>query len=191
MSNTLMHVAATESDRLDLRRARLFLCACVRRMDRAKFPAFREAVELAERYADGRAGPDEMRSMRFTYRYRFNHPADMLLRSGDDGPLDLVQRGLVWLESCYPSEAAREVRLALWRDVMGGEGVRFDAAWLAWEGGTLRRLAEAIDRGRDFTQMPILGDALEEAGCGDPAILEHCRGDGPHAHGCWVLERLR
>ena len=141
-------MVASESDRLDRRRARLFLCACVRRLDAARHGTYREAVELAERYADGRASVDELRSMRYTFRYRFTHPAGMLLAPDDGGPLELVQRGLVWLEAFGPSDAEHAARLALWRDVFGGQGVRFDPAWAAWEGGTVRRLAEAIDRER-------------------------------------------
>jgi hypothetical protein len=38
--------------------------------------------------------------------------------------------------------------------------------------------------------MPILADALEEAGCTDAAILGHCRGPGPHVRGCWVVDLL-
>jgi hypothetical protein len=43
---------------------------------------------------------------------------------------------------------------------------------------------------RDFTDMPILADALEEAGCTDSNILMHCRGPGPHVRGCWVVDLL-
>jgi len=38
--------------------------------------------------------------------------------------------------------------------------------------------------------MPILADALEDAGCTDAAILEHCRGPGPHVRGCWVVDLI-
>jgi hypothetical protein len=34
------------------------------------------------------------------------------------------------------------------------------------------------------------GDALEDAGCSDPAILGHCRGSGEHGRGCWVVDLL-
>lgn len=190
MSNTLLGMATTEAHRLDVRRARLFLCACVRRMEGAGAGSFRAAVELAERYAEGRAGLDEVRSMRYTYRYHFTHPAAILLAPGDRGPADMVERGLIFLEAFDRSDAEHSARLALWRDLFDGPGVRFDPAWRTWDGGTVRRLAEAIAAG-DFDQMPILGDALEDAGCTDDAILAHCRGGGLHARGCWVLERLR
>jgi len=41
---------------------------------------------------------------------------------------------------------------------------------------------------RDFAAMPILADALQDAGCEHADVLEHCRGDGPHARGCWVVD---
>jgi hypothetical protein len=36
--------------------------------------------------------------------------------------------------------------------------------------------------------MPILGDALQDAGCESAEILDHCRGPGPHVRGCWVVD---
>ncbi len=41
---------------------------------------------------------------------------------------------------------------------------------------------------RAFDRLPILADALEEAGCDHPDVLAHCRGPGPHARGCWVVD---
>jgi hypothetical protein len=36
--------------------------------------------------------------------------------------------------------------------------------------------------------MPILADALQDAGCNDECILTHCRGAEPHGRGCWVVD---
>lgn len=52
------------------------------------------------------------------------------------------------------------------------------------------KLARAIYDERAFERMPILADALEDAGCHNPDILEHCRGPGPHVRGCWVVDIL-
>jgi hypothetical protein len=41
---------------------------------------------------------------------------------------------------------------------------------------------------RDFAAMPILADALEEAGCDNQDILAHCRAPGEHVRGCWVVD---
>jgi hypothetical protein len=43
---------------------------------------------------------------------------------------------------------------------------------------------------RRFQDLPILVDALEEAGCANVDILGHCRGPGPHARGCWVVDLI-
>jgi hypothetical protein len=49
------------------------------------------------------------------------------------------------------------------------------------------RIAREIDRTGDFTSLPILADALEEAGCGSSLLLEHCRKTGAHVPGCWAV----
>jgi hypothetical protein len=65
-----------------------------------------------------------------------------------------------------------------------------DAAWRAWEDGCVVKLARGIEEERAFERLPILADALEEAGCADEALLGHCRGPGPHALGCWVVDAV-
>ena len=65
-----------------------------------------------------------------------------------------------------------------------------EPAWLAWNGGTVPQLAQAIYEERAFDRLPILADALEEAGCTDAEILRHCREPGEHARGCWPLDRI-
>ena len=63
-------------------------------------------------------------------------------------------------------------------------------AVLAWNGGTVAKLAHAIYHEAAFDRLPILADALEEAGCHDSALLSHLRGDGPHVRGCWAIDFL-
>jgi len=58
----------------------------------------------------------------------------------------------------------------------------------AWRTATVTSLAEAIYADRAFDRLPILADALEDAGCTSAEVLEHCRGPGPHARGCWVVD---
>jgi hypothetical protein len=43
---------------------------------------------------------------------------------------------------------------------------------------------------RDFSAMPILADALEEAGCDNPDLLGHCRNEGSHVRGCWAVDLI-
>jgi hypothetical protein len=51
-------------------------------------------------------------------------------------------------------------------------------------------IARAIYDGHSFADVPILGDALEDAGCTDEEVLAHCRQGGEHARGCWVLDAI-
>jgi anti-anti-sigma regulatory factor len=60
----------------------------------------------------------------------------------------------------------------------------------AWRTDTVVLLARQMAASGDFGAMPILADALQDAGCDSTALLDHCRGDGPHCHGCWVLDLL-
>jgi hypothetical protein len=89
--------------------------------------------------------------------------------------------------------AERAAQAALLRDIFGnpfGPAPAVDPSWLAWNGGTVAKLAAAIYDGRCFADLPILADALEDAGCADAAILAHCRGGGGHVRGCWVVDLL-
>ena len=63
-----------------------------------------------------------------------------------------------------------------------------DPEWCTWNGGDVPNLAQTIYDDDRFDLLPILADALEEAGCDHADILTHCRGPGPHVRGCWVVD---
>ncbi|QEL14637.1 hypothetical protein [Limnoglobus roseus] len=73
------------------------------------------------------------------------------------------------------------------RDIFGNpfRPVTFSPSWLT---PTVVGLAGGIYADRAFDRLPILADALQDAGCEDVDVLSHCRGDGPHARGCWVVD---
>jgi hypothetical protein len=83
----------------------------------------------------------------------------------------------------------REAQTELLRCIFGNpvQPIALDSFWRT---PTVAVLAEAIYTERSFDRLPILADALEEAGCTDAAILEHCRGPGPHVRGCWVVDLI-
>jgi hypothetical protein len=91
------------------------------------------------------------------------------------------------------TELAGEELPASWRplfdDIFGDafRPVRFE---LAWRTDTVMSLAHQVYDSRDFEFMPILADALQDAGCEDAALLNHCRGPGPHVRGCWVVDLI-
>jgi hypothetical protein len=60
----------------------------------------------------------------------------------------------------------------------------------AWRTDTALSLAAQMYEAREFSAMPILADALQDAGCDSAEILDHCRGPGPHVRGCWVVDRV-
>lgn len=64
----------------------------------------------------------------------------------------------------------------------------FQAVWRQRNGGACLHIARSIYDEQTFDEMPILADALMDAGCDDDAILEHCRSTEPHIRGCWLLD---
>ena len=65
-----------------------------------------------------------------------------------------------------------------------------DPVWLAWNDGIVTRIAQSIDALGRFGDLPILHDALLDAGCDSEAILQHLRSPGTHTRGCWVVDLL-
>jgi hypothetical protein len=66
--------------------------------------------------------------------------------------------------------------------------VEVDPGWLVWDGGLVPKLARALyDEGR-FEDLPVLADALEDAGCDSRPLLRHCREPGHHVRGCWAVD---
>jgi hypothetical protein len=62
--------------------------------------------------------------------------------------------------------------------------------WVSWNEGAIKALAQRIYIERAFDRLPILADALEDAGCDNVDILTHCRQPGEHVRGCWVVDLL-
>jgi carbon storage regulator CsrA len=79
-------------------------------------------------------------------------------------------------------------RQEVWEALFGpASRVVLDPAWLTWNDGTIVRLARAIADEGNYGALPILADALEEAGCNDADILGHCRTSGPDIGSSWVV----
>jgi len=77
--------------------------------------------------------------------------------------------------------------VAFLRDIFGNP-FRPVAFAPEWRTDTVVALARQMYDAREFGAMPILADALQDAGCEEGQILEHCRGTGPHVRGCWVVD---
>ena len=92
----------------------------------------------------------------------------------------------------FTSEKAKD-QAALLRDLFGFllfRPISINATWLAWNDGAIRKMAHVIYDARAFDRLPLLADALEDAGCTDADILSHCRTPAEHVRGCWVVDLL-
>lgn len=91
---------------------------------------------------------------------------------------------------CYAvRDRERQRHREILRELIGNpfRPATVDPAWLT---SAVVPLAEGIYADCSFDRLPILGDALEEAGCDNADILAHCRTPGPHVRGCWVVDLI-
>jgi hypothetical protein len=185
------------------RKRQLFACACARRVwDLIQPEVYRNLITLAEAEADGAAVADAMRPgidhALDVIRAERSLPAKIALAAtrADAARVSLAVRQLK-----VPPGALRKRRgrvgedfcqAILLRDILGNpfRPIRIDPAWLRWNGGLVTTMAQQIYAERRFDDLPILADALEEAGCDNADILAHCRSRRGHALGCWVLDLL-
>jgi hypothetical protein len=93
-------------------------------------------------------------------------------------------------DQAVAEESGRQAEVL--RDVIGNPFIvaSLDPAWLSWNDGMVRKLAEGIYVEHAFGNMPILHDALLDAGCTDEALLMHCRNPEGHVRGCWALDLI-
>jgi hypothetical protein len=174
------------------RKLRLFLCGCCRiGWQSIECEAARTALDVAERYADDAASVAELRAAReATYGCRELSYAELTVAAAcypDGWWFDRA----VEAQRTMPDMANKQDPFKLYRDlvrcVVGNpfRPVAFDPRW---------RTADAVGvaRGvydeRAFDRLPVLLDALLDAGCDSADVLDHCRSDGPHVRGCWVVD---
>jgi hypothetical protein len=198
------------------RRRRLFAAACCRRIWHLLDSTCRDAVVVAERFADGAATADELAAAQASARAR----AEELLagqRDDDgawagnalcsakagagsgDGAVNaaiITARAVRWAppQTDTAGRASREAaeraaQCDVVRDIFGNPFRRFTAK-TAWLTSTVAAMTLEVYESQDFTPMPILADALQDAGCQDEQFLSHCRGAGTHVRGCWVIDLL-
>lgn len=86
-----------------------------------------------------------------------------------------------------PSES--EVYAEILREVIGNPFSENNHG-LSWLTPSIEGMARSIYDHRQFEDLPILADMMEEAGCRDEVLLEHCRSDVQHFRGCWAIEAV-
>lgn len=85
---------------------------------------------------------------------------------------------------------AARAQAGLIREIAGNpfRPVTSDPAWLTTD---VLALARGVYEERAFDRMPILADALQDAGCDSDDVLNHCRdASATHVRGCWVVDLL-
>jgi hypothetical protein len=198
-------------DKISDRKLRLFGVACARRVwplladDRS-----RRAIEVAEQLAEGlvneeerqeafRSGMDVViekvhqpygiattRAMA-AYRPAFRQAMSAALYAAESaaGSAGSHGRRADWNDRAW----RHKEQVVLAREIFGNpfRPVIITPAWLTF---TVVQLSQAIYAERAFDRMPILADALEDAGCNNGDVLMHCRSGGEHCRGCWVVDLL-
>jgi hypothetical protein len=195
------------------RKLRLWSCACCRRLA-AHLPDKRswDAVEVAERRADGLAGNDEVKKARkaaalvpqvrerlrgTTAEWAANVARFLLHPSAAEVKTAAVRASIARAESgATTREAEDRGQFELLRDIFGNpfRPVSVSPAWLTPQVVALAQAAygqRELPAGHlDLARLAVLADALEEAGCTDQTILGHLRGPGPHVRGCWAVDLI-
>ncbi len=189
------------TDRASARKLRLFACACYRRVWPDPPLVYRDLVENAEKIAEGAERPPFDLDVE---DYARGGTGSILVAPGAWEVADRVaggaaaecqaawQRDHPWDEYGVGYGAEQFHQANLLRDIFGNpfRPVVADPRWTAWNDSLVLKLARAIYDDRAFDRLPVLADALEDAGCADADILSHCRSGGEHVRGCWVLDLL-
>jgi hypothetical protein len=173
------------------------LCACARNAPFTVNPSYnanvRRAVEVAEQYADGlvsesaRARAHELAARvveQLVMDQDFERAA--IAAQARDCCRPRGSGNLIWQSGLQ--DAFDAVTCGIIRDIFGNpfRPVTGDPAWLT---STVVQLAQGMYDSRDFSVMPILADALQDAGCDNADILTHCRdAKQVHVRGCWVVD---
>jgi hypothetical protein len=171
------------------RKQRLFMCACGRLISHLlPSDAWRDLIGIGERYADGEVTEEERETrLRGATMSRLGQVKGIAIY-----PLyrDLSYSWLVSVSANTEHAAPGSIpkQCAVLRCLFNPfRPVAIDPSWLTSD---VLALARSIYDERAFDGMPILADALQDAGCDNEHILNHCRSEGQHVRGCWVVDLL-
>jgi hypothetical protein len=191
------------------RKWRLLCCGCCRQVWHLLVEDdSRGAVDAAERFADGFIKKSSLKKHYLQANWVLQR-----VEADDVTPLLKVMAAAMVMCTAHPgacncdvewyddemNEVQRAQKAHFLRDIIGNpfRPVTIAPTWLSWNNGTTVLLAQAIYNERelpsghlDVGRLAILGDALEDAGCDNADILDHCRQPGEHVRGCWVVDLL-
>jgi hypothetical protein len=168
-------------------------------VDRAATAACRDADAASSRAVDGKQYAERMIGVNACLAAMATLECRPWLSASGASGFSANAIGWDWLIRTQPDTlpgwvpAARrpeqEQQAHLLRDIIGNpfRPVALNPAWLT---SAVVSIARRAYEERDYQALPILADALEEAGCDNPDILAHCRGQGEHIRGCWVVDMI-
>ena len=202
------------TDKASPRKLRLYAVTCCHRIaPLLSDERLKNAVEVSRRFADGKATMVEMQAagqIVAGIARVWGDPLSPISRAtyAIGGAAWAATRGSAWLAAW---DAAWDARMAardclsdrtdweserLWqagviKDLFGDpfRSVYIHPAWLS-DSSPVVQLARVIYNEDRYGDMPFLGDALEEAGCPDPIILDHCRAKLTHYRGCLIVDAI-
>src|SRR5262245_13750535 len=181
------------------RKIRLFCVACCRRIARLfKNPACDEAVAGVELFADGEATAKRLhKAAQAAYAtitlgppYARNWARGAAWRTARAEEFWEGATACITAVSYTAANLLAEVQAqtVLFRDIFRplSRRLKCERSWLTSD---VLALAQGIYADRAFDRMPILADALQDAGCNSEHILNHCRDTNQvHVRGCWVVD---
>jgi hypothetical protein len=175
------------------RKFRLIACACCRRIwDVLTDDRKRNAIEFAERWADNPKLADEATKHMTVF-------SDETPAQSSSYEERFTVMGLMWGDAAASAMHSVDVLCFFAKPLLSAcandlrclfnsfRPVTIDPRWLT---STVVDLATAIYQECAFGRIPILADALMDAGCDNEEIIAHCRNEGPHVRGCWVVDLL-
>jgi hypothetical protein len=181
--------------RVSGRRLRLFACQCARSTHGFNDAICHRAIEVAEQIAEGTAEPAEQLTVFDQVQVLCDTVAnaDWYVAHAARAVLD---------PNAHQAAAQAHEHLAGFEAEAGGGTTWYCIHWARdifgnpfrpvdfapWRTDTAVALARQMYKAREFSVMPILADALQDAGCDNEEALSHCRGAGPHVRGCWVVD---
>jgi hypothetical protein len=192
------------------RQLRLFACACCRHLWHLLTELeSRQTITRVEQYADGLATVSELAEAQAEAWHATN------VNDGEVQPSNrsyhYAAQAVAWLaqcdeqvydaghvvEHCFSAtegdqdatDALEDYQRSVLHDIFANpfRPIKFVPHWRTTN---VVELAFTIYEDRAFDRMPILADALMDAGCEDEQIISHCRNGGPHVRGCWLLDAI-
>jgi hypothetical protein len=181
-------------DKASDRKLRLTACAYCRSVLRLLGKASRKAVLLGEQMADEPVSESHREAVvraAIDAVCRFEEAGGDFFMAADMAyrvPHATGWYAVEWTIGNWPPLASG---ISIVRDIFGNpfrSSPPLSRSVLTWNDGVVRRITQGIYDDRAFDRLPILADALEESGCDNTDILNHCRQPGEHVRGCWIVD---